>query len=264
MQIPMISLDTLEAFALVFLRTSAIVATMPILGDKVVPVRVKAGFALLLAGLLFPVVPLGGGNFDIGLLPLALRMASEAVIGVVIGFAAQVIFAGVQLAGELIGFQMGFAIVNVIDPVTSAQVSIIAEFQYLVALLLFLIFNGHHLFIAAIAESFRVLNPLSLNYSGALIATILELSKGIFTVAVKLSAPLVAVMFFTQIALGIVARTVPQINIFIVGFPLQIAVGLLFLGLCMPVFAFVLERMFSGLDGQIQLLMRTMIQPAGS
>ncbi len=264
MQIPMISADTLEAFLLVFLRTSAIVATMPILGDKVVPARVKAGFALLLAGLLFPVVPLSGEPLETGLVPLALRMASEAIIGVVIGFAAQVIFAGVQLAGEFIGFQMGFAIVNVIDPVTSAQVSIVSEFQYLVALLLFLIFNGHHLFIAAVAESFRILNPLSLHYSGTLMSAILDLSKGIFVVAAKLSAPLVAVMFFLQIGLGIVARTVPQINIFIVGFPLQIAVGLLFLGLCMPVFAFVLERLYGGLDGQIQMLLRLMIGPAGS
>jgi len=231
---------------------------MPVLGDKVVPARVKAGFALLLAGLLFPVVPPGGANFDVGLVPLALRMASEAVIGVVIGFAAQVIFAGVQLAGELIGFQMGFAIVNVIDPVTSAQVSIVAEFQYLVALLLFLIFNGHHLFIAAIAESFRVLNPLSLNYSGALIAAILELSKGIFTVAVKLSAPLAAVMFFTQIALGIVARTVPQINIFIVGFPLQIAIGLIGVGVTLPLFLHLAAGLFSNLPAEMGLLLRAM------
>ncbi len=264
MQIPMIGSETLETFLLVFLRTSAIVATMPILGDRVVPARVKAGFALLLAGLLFPVVPTGAEPPEAGLVPLALRMASEAVIGVVIGFAAQVIFAGVQLAGELIGFQMGFAIVNVIDPVTSAQVSIISEFQYLVALLLFLIFNGHHSFLAAIAESFRLLNPLSLHASGSLIAAILDLSKGIFVVAAKLSAPLVAVMFFTQIGLGIMARTVPQINIFIVGFPLQIAIGLLFLGLCMPVFAFVLERMYGGLDGQIRMLLRLMIGVTGS
>ena len=258
MQIPMIGTGILETFLLVFLRVSAIVATLPVLSDRVVPVRVKAGFALLVAGLLFPVVPAGNEPAYLGMIPLALRMASEVIIGVVIGFTAQVIFAGVKLAGELVGFQMGFAIVNVIDPVTSTQVSIIAEFQYLVALLLFLVFNGHHLFLAAMAESFRLFGPLSLQNPGTLMSAILSLSKGIFVVAVKLSAPLAAVMFFTQIGLGIVVRTVPQINIFIVGFPVQIAVGLLFLGLCMPVFAYVLERLYGGLDGQIALLLRLM------
>lgn len=136
--------------------------------------------------------------------------------------------------------------------------SIISQFQYLLAMLLFLNCNAHHLFINAIADSYRILGPQGFHFTGTLTDAILVYSQKIFVIAVKTSAPLIAVLFFTQVGLGVVARTVPQINIFIVGFPLQIAVGLIFLGLSIPVFQAVVGKLFANLEGEVNLLLKLM------
>jgi flagellar biosynthesis protein FliR len=180
------------------------------------------------------------------------------LIGIVIGFAAKIIFSGIQFAGEMIGVQIGFSIVNVIDPISSAQVSVISEFQYIVALLIYLAVDAHHTFIIAIADSYRFVSPFAYHFSGTLMQHILVFSKELFVTAIKISAPVMAVLFFTNVALGVVARTVPQINIFIVGFPLQIAVGLTFLGLMSPLFVKLVQAALVRLAIEVNALLRLM------
>ncbi len=255
---PNITMEQAQLFILIFLRISAIVALTPILGDRTVPVRVKGGLSLLIAALLFPFVKVGSGVLGFDLATLVFRMASEVFIGAVIGFTARLLFAGVQLAGQLVGFQMGFAIVNVIDPANSDQVSIIAEFQYLIAVLLFLSLDGHHLFLSAMADSFRLVPPLDLHVRGELFQVLMVFVKDMFEVALKMGAPVIAMLFFMSVGLGLVARTVPQINIFIVGFPLQIAVGLISLGLTLPLFVTVAGRCFGSLERGILGLLHLM------
>jgi len=256
MEIPQITAGQIETFILIFLRVSAIIITIPILGNRSVPMRLKGGLSVVVALLLVPFVQYNAVPIKLPL--LVVKMCGEVLIGVVIGFAGQILFAGVQLAGQLVGFQMGFAIVNVVDPVSSSQVSIIAQFQYLLALLIFLAVNAHHIFLYAIAESYQVIPPLSFHYSGPLMESILELSKDIFIVAVKTGAPVIAMLLFASVGLGLIARTVPQINIFIVGFPLKIAIGLIGIGLTLPYFVKIMESVFAKFDGQLSLLMSLM------
>jgi len=124
------------------------------------------------------------------------------MIGITIGLAGRLVFAGVQLAGQLAGFQMGFAIVNVFDPITSAQVSIIAQFQYLLAMLVFLAVDGHHLFLYSIAESYRIVPAFGFHFSGELTRAILELSKDMFVIAIKTGAPVIAMLLMISIKLS--------------------------------------------------------------
>lgn len=258
MNFPVFTKEQIDAFVLVFLRVSAMVVTIPIFGERAVPTMLKGGLSLFVTLLILPFVLNSLPKMDIALFPQVSIMAGEVIIGLIIGLTARFLFAGIQLGGELIGFQMGFSIVNVIDPVTSRQVSIISQFQYLLAMLLFLNCNAHHLFINAIADSYRILGPQGFHFTGTLTDAILVYSQKIFVIAVKTSAPLIAVLFFTQVGLGVVARTVPQINIFIVGFPLQIAVGLIFLGLSIPVFQAVVGKLFANLEGEVNLLLKLM------
>jgi len=247
-----------EIFILTFLRVSAMIITIPILGDISVPVRVKGGLALLITFLIFPFVQTDAWRLSSDILSLILRMAGEILIGTMVGFAGRLIFDGIQLAGQLIGFQMGFSIVNVIDPVNNEQVSIISQFQYLIAMLIFLVMNGHHIFLYAIAESFRILPPLGFHFSGELMQLVLVFVRNMLEVAIKTGAPIIAVLLFMSVGMGLVARTVPQINIFIVGFPLQIAVGLIGIGVTLPIFLRVVETNFSNLEGEIISLLRLM------
>jgi flagellar biosynthetic protein FliR len=258
MLMPVFSAEYAEAFVLVLLRVSTIIVMMPILGHRTVPARVKAGLSLIISFLIFPFVRQAIPAISPHLIPLIFQMAGEVMIGAIIGFAVKIVFTGIQYAGELIGLQMGFSMANVLDPVNNINVSIVSEMQYLMALLIFLSINGHHIFITAITDSYRILQPLSFHMTGPLAQAILVYSKDLFVIAVKASAPIIAVMLFTNLGMALIARTVPQINILIVGFPLQISVGLIFLGLTMPIFLKVVETYFVNLEGQINTLMRLM------
>ncbi|MBN1547783.1 MAG: flagellar type III secretion system protein FliR [Syntrophaceae bacterium] len=258
MEFPVISQEWVIAFSLVLVRVGALLGTMPLFGDMIVPVRVKAGLALVITLLLFPTVSTSVPTVSPDFLPLLFRMVSEALIGAALGFAARLIFAAAQLAGELIGFQIGFSVANVIDPVSSMHVSLIGQVQYLFAVLIFLATNSHHIFFAAIADSFQIIPLFTFHISGDFMNLITNLSRDMFVLAVKLCIPVVAVVLFTNVGLGIVARTVPQINVFIVGFPLQISVGLIFLGLSLPLCGSLLQHAYGDLGRSIYALLRLM------
>jgi flagellar biosynthesis protein FliR len=257
MNIPVFTPELAEAFILVLIRVSAMIMMLPAFGDATVPAPVKWGFSILITLLLFPIVKAGiPPTRDVGFLPLVLGIAGELMIGIIIGLSARFIFAGIQLSGEILGFQMGFSVASVVDPTSNVQISIITEFQYLLSLLLFMTVNAHHVFISAIAESFQVVPPLSVHFSGPLLQALLTLSKNIFVIAIKISAPVMAVLLFTNVAMGLVARTVPQMNVFIVSFPLQIAAGLIFIGMAAPFFVKTVQHLFLRLAGEMGMLMR--------
>ena len=255
---PIVSVEQAEIFFLILIRVSAIIMTIPVLGDASVPARVKIGLALLMAMLLYPVAGrnLVTPSFDI--FSLFIRIIGEVLIGVMIGFTARVLLAAIQLAGQLIGFQMGFSIVSVIDPTSNMEISVIAQFQYLVALLLFLVMDGHHIFLYAVADSIRILPPLTFHFSGPLLSALITMMGKLFVVAIRVGAPVVAILFFVSIGLGLVARTVPQINVFVVGFPLQIAIGLIGVGLTLSLFMRLVGRCFLDMQTDIATLLRVM------
>jgi len=256
MTFPNFSAGQIELFFLVLLRVSTIVVMIPILGDRTTPVRVKGGLAIFITLLVLPSVDPAAGADD--LFALGLRMGGEVLIGIILGFACRLAFTGIQMAGQLVGFQIGFSIVNIIDPLTSEQVSIVAELQYLFAGLLFLGVNGHHMLIQAVSESYSVLPVLGFHMTGELAQSLVDLSRNMFVIAVKISAPIVVALLFANIGLGLIARTVPQMNVFIVGFPLQIAIGLIGIGLTIPLFLQIVEGLFSNLPAEMGLLLRAM------
>jgi len=248
--------DTL-GFLLVFIRVGFILMLIPVFGSPLVPRRLKVGLSLVMALLIFPFVrETLPSNLDFrGMVP---GLFGEMAIGLMIGFTARMMFNGIQLAGQIVGYQMGFGIVNVIDPVTSQQVSIAAQFYYLFAVLLFLVTGTHRIFIQALLSSYSVIPPLKAHLSGYTMKKLVDLSANIFVLAVKVGAPVLAITLFTQVVLGIVARTVPQINVFIVGFPLEIGIGLIGIGLSLPLLSTLLKSTFEHLGGDVFTIMRMM------
>jgi flagellar biosynthetic protein FliR len=191
-------------------------------------------------------------------LPLLLMIMSEALIGAALGFTARLIFAAAQLAGEVMGMQIGFSVANVIDPVSRANISLIGQVQYVFAILIFLATNAHHVFFSVIADSFQIAPSLFFHGSANWMSVIVELARNMFILAVKLSIPVIAVIFLSNVGLGIVARTVPQINVFIVGFPLHIAIGLIFFGLAMPLGGMLLQNAYMDLSQSVYTLLKVM------
>jgi flagellar biosynthetic protein FliR len=155
------------------------------------------------------------------------------------------VFAAIQTGGQLIGFQMGFAMVNVVDPDSGVSEAITAHFLYMVSLLTFLSFNGHLYLLSGLMKSFDVLPPGSILVTPGLTAQIFSLSGQIFVLAIQIGAPVIAAILLVDLALALVSRAAPQMNVLLIGFPLKIGVGLLFLGIVFKLLSLHMEAFVS-------------------
>jgi flagellar biosynthetic protein FliR len=253
-----IPLIQIQAFLLIFLRVGAVLSSAPIFDNQSAPVVFKVGLALSISFLLYPLLNINVDGFSSSLVLFVLTAASEVAVGLLIGFAVKTLFAGIQLAGQIAGFQMGLTVANVIDPSSSMQVPILSHFFNLFAMLIFLSINAHHWFVKALTESFILVPPLEYQLNSALVPPVLTLAGNIFVVAVKVSAPILVALLLTTVALGLLARTVPQIQIFVVAMPLKIFIGLFFVTLTLPFLAGYLKDLFSGLGYLLFGLIRSM------
>jgi flagellar biosynthetic protein FliR len=167
-------------------------------------------------------------------------------------------FEGVQMMGHMVGFQTGFAITNVIDPQNQIQISLMANMAYMVAMTVFLVINGHHIFITALQESFQVI-PIGGTHLGDKIYHLMVDGAGdVFVIAVKIGAPAIVALLLTKVAFGLITKLIPQMNIMIVGFPLQIVIGLFFFGVSMQLLAFFITEFVGGLDALLMTAMNWM------
>jgi flagellar biosynthetic protein FliR len=247
-----------EKFLLILVRVGGIMSVSPVFGHRNIPAFVKIGFIGILSLILVPIVPATGLSVEGSLTSIFGLVAKELLAGLLIGFSSMVLFMGVQLAGQIMGFQVGFAIVEVFDPSSAQGMSIIGQFQFILALLIFLAIDGHHLLINAVVQSFSIVPLGQITFSPASAEIIIRICVDIFAVAVKIGAPVIVTLFLTDVALGIIARTVPQMNVFIVGFPLKIGAGLLILGASMPFFNYVLTKMIQGMDRDLLRLIASL------
>lgn len=252
-----ISYADFERFLFVLFRVGAFIIFVPFLGSSQFPARLKVALILLIAVSVYPLVPPAAIPHPKGLLGLSVILFSEMLIGFSIAYVIRMIFTAVQIAGTMVDFQMGFGVVNVIDPQTQSQVSITAQFQNIFAMFLFLLFNGHHLTIHALVESFEMINPDKFAFTASTAEFMLQVFAATFVVAIKIGAPIMAILFFISVGLGLVARTVPQMNVFIVAFPLQIGVGLLMVGLTFSFFAALFKHQLTELPFWVMGLLHT-------
>ena len=239
---------------LVMFRTGSFLMTVPVFGHMTIPRALRIYLIVLLSFIIFPATLAFRASSlapPATLAHLVLAVLSEIFIGLLMGFAVIIVFSAVQYAGQLIGLQMGLAIANVWDPMGAGEISLIGEFYYLLSLLLFLSINGHYYVITALIRCFTLVPVSGGTFHAALGDYLVTLTGMIFVVAIKLSAPVIITLFIMNVILGIVARTVPQMNVFIVGFPLAIGVGFALIAFTLPVFKIILEKVFLEIQPQI-------------
>jgi flagellar biosynthetic protein FliR len=242
-------LDRLPLWSLLFVRIGACLFAMPLFGGRNVPVVAKVGIIMGLTWALLPIIPVAQTTLPRELWAWALALIREAIVGLSLGWMVQLCLAAVPLAGQMVGFQMGFGIANVMDPMGQQQMSVISQFFYLIAIWVFLSVDGHHLVILALVRTLREV-PLG---AGGMISdgfgAAVEGGRHLLSSAFMLAAPMLLILMFIQVAMGIVARTVPQMNVFFVGLPLQIGVGFLAMGVTLSFFIPWLYRSMSWLNG---------------
>jgi flagellar biosynthetic protein FliR len=232
----------LVAFAWPLARILALIASAPVIGNPSLPASVKIGLALLLTVLVAPMLP-PPPSLDPASATGLLILAQQVLIGLAMGVAMQVVFHAAEMAGELIGLQMGLGFATLYDASVPGFIPIVGQYLGIVVGLAFLAIDGHLLLLAALVESFQVLPFAPLSAPSGLRALV-EWGGRIFSYSLALSLPLLAALLIANLALGVLTRAAPQLNIFAVGFPLTILMGLLALTLALPYFAPALERLF--------------------
>ncbi|MDD5328874.1 MAG: flagellar biosynthetic protein FliR [Sulfuricella sp.] len=244
----------LAAFIWPFARILALTSTAPILGNPAIPLRVKIGLAFAVSFVLSPVLgamPAVEPGSATGLLILA----QQIVIGVAMGLAMQIVFTSVDMAGQLVGMQMGLGFATIFDPQNAAQIPVVGTFLGLIGTLTFLALNGHLLMLEVLARSFQTLPIMAQPFSATGWRALAGWGGEVFLAGLLLSLPVMAALLITNIALGIMTRAAPQLNIFSVGFPITLGVGFIVLAIALPYFAPLFERLLQdGLEMALQVV----------
>ncbi len=243
--------DKFKIYLLVLARISVVLFMIPVFGTPMLPNIVKAGLSMVLALLLYSVVNVDAASFPDTIIGNVLLIMAELIIGLILGLCVRLFFGSVQMAGQVIGFQMGFSMINVVDPQTGANVSIMEQIAYWTTLLIFFLFNGHHIILLSIIESFELVPPGVFFLKEVLLVKILGLGSRLFVLGIKIGAPVIAALLFTSVAFGLTAKFSPQMNIMIVAFPLKIFVGLLLFGLSLETMTIVTRNFVQNLKEEL-------------
>lgn len=245
-------------FVLVACRVSTIFMIVPIFGGRSVPATVKIALSLLLSLVMVPLVSARVTALPDTLPEFLVLVGREIFVGAVVGFSVLVVFTALQAAGHLVGLQMGFSLANVVNPLTADHASLIDQFYGLLAALVFFSINGHHALLIGIAQTFDLV-PVGRGDLGLPPAPVLlGWGREIFTVAVRIALPVMAALLLADVALAVVARSVPQLNVFVVGLPAKLGIAFLMLAITVPVVAVIMARQLAGLGQAMAVLLRGM------
>ncbi|HOB81326.1 MAG TPA: flagellar biosynthetic protein FliR [Peptococcaceae bacterium] len=225
---------------------------IPVFNTRNIPVQWRVWFLFLLTffGWMMGLAENAPALEQLGSYTFTLLM--ELFTGLTLAFIVQLVFAAVQLAGQIIDTQMGFGMMNVVDPLSGTQAPLLGNFKYILAILVFLQIDGHHLFIQAVYDSYRVF-PVGESFllSPNFIPSFVLYFGNVFLIGCKLGMPIVGTLLVTDFVLGVMARTVPQMNIFMVGLQVKILIGFFVLLVTVPLFIYLLNASFSDLFTKI-------------
>ena len=224
-------------------RILALIASAPITGNQQFPASAKIGLAVLITILVAPTLP-APVTVDPGSAAGLMLLVRETLIGLAMGLAMRVVFAGVGMAGDVIGLQMGLGFAQFYDPQSNAQAPVVGQFLNLLATLAFLSLNGHLLLIAAVVDTFHAIPLEAAGTTAGNWLLVAQWGGMIMRTAIMLSLPLLAALLVTNAALGVLARAAPQLNVFAIGFPVTILIGFIALLLTLPYCVPAFERLF--------------------
>jgi len=245
-----------ETILLVLVRVGAMLTLVPIFSQTQVPQLVRFGLGLLLAFVIVRTVPVMAPLGGLG--ELVVAILAQVFVGVVFGFVAFLIFTGIQFAGEIIDVQIGFAVVNIVNPLTSQNVTVIGNFELALATLLYLAADAHHALIAGIAGSFQLV-PLPFAAAPELLAgDVMRFFAQSLFIVFQIAAPVAIALFLVNVMLGLMARVAPQMNVFVVGFPIQITVGLVMLIVSLPLLGAIFPALIDTSSHQLDTVLRAM------
>jgi flagellar biosynthetic protein FliR len=245
----------IAAFFFPLTRVLSLLVIAPIFGNAAIPMRIKLAAGVVVTLAIAPALPpmpeVQAGSW-LGLSIILQQM----LIGLLLGFSVRVAFWAIDLCGQLIGLQMGLSFAVFYDPTNATQTPIISNFLGLLAMLIFLALNGHLLTLSLVAESFKLLPVSATPFSVKGYSVVLAWAATLFSAGVLLALPLIAALLIANIAMGVLSRVAPTLNLFAIGFPVTLFAGFVVIMISLPYFAAALERLFEQSFGVMRLVMR--------
>ncbi len=233
----------LPLFSAVLARIAGLVAFAPFFGSLVIPAKVRIFLAFAITVIVFPFVHLSSFPTDLG--SIVILMVSEFLIGLLIGIIFHAIFAGLELAGLMVGQQLGIALARVFDPMFEEEVSALGRLYHLLAIVIFLLIRGHLILVKALIGSFDHLPLGTFVVNENVVSMMISALRTSFIVAAQVSAPIIVAIFLATLAMGFITRTVPQFNILTVGFSIRLILGFILVVICLTP---TIEVFLNGLD----------------
>ena len=241
-----VSIAQTQVFVLVFTRIMAMIIPVPVLGGQTIPAQVRIGLGIILSAILIPWQPLGPEVEELGLLAFAAGIFQEIIIGALAGFAATLTFGAIQTAGELMGIVSGFGAGNILNPSLGSTGSALDQLFVMVGMLFFLVLDGHHYFLMAVQKSFSVI-PINTPVPFTDPTTLLTMTANLITTGVQLALPVIGALLLADISMGLLARVAPQIQIFFLGLPAKVGLGMIAVGMtfgvALPVMRDIFQKM---------------------
>ena len=244
-------------FILIMIRYIGLFMIAPVFGSRVIPARVRLALILFLSFITFPILSnTQGAEVPENLLAVMLSVFGEFAVGLSAGFISFLLFPAIQFAGHYMDMSMGFAIVNVIDPISQTQAPVLGQFKNILAILVFLAINGHHLLLKAIYYSYQLIPLGRVNFSTAFFRYIFSIGSEFFRIAILIALPITGTLFVANVILGFLARTMPQMNIFIIGLPLKVLLGFLILSLSLVFTMYYFQDLIAGMYRNLSELIK--------
>lgn len=251
----LLTTNTLLLFLLLLTRISGMLVAAPFFSTMNIPMQVKIGIAVAIALVLFPIYSLKAHLPATDLWSFSWSVGQELAIGLIIGFAASLLFTAVQMAGSHVTMQMGLGMAQAVDPIYQEQSPVVGQLYFVLAITLFLSLNIHHSLIIAVGKSFDAV-PLAAGFQGMGLLTgrMMAMASNLFTLSVMLILPILGIMLVKEIAMAFMAKIMPQMNIFMVSLPLKIALGLLLISMTLPFTAELLGKAYEELVRHLLVL----------
>jgi flagellar biosynthetic protein FliR len=257
------NLDEMLSFFAVLMRYSVLLSVLPFFGDKVIPLPVRILLALSISVVLFPVLVAGnyihvkdariwGGSAG----GLVGTIGLETLFALVLGFSSKIAFDGISFGANLIGTFMGFSSASIYDHHQESQTEVVAQIQTTIAMLLFLILDGHHLILRAALESYKVVGLGGMGFYPSLVQKIVEMTADVIRIGIQIAAPVAVSMFSVNVVFGILSKAMPQINVFMLSFAVSALIGLLVIFMSVGEYQWLVRGIFEKIGDSMWVIMQ--------
>lgn len=247
-------------FLLLMARVSGIFLISPFFGSQNIPMMIRAALSFVITLVLFPVIE---GDYQYIEVPetiigYSISVVGEMFIGWLIGLVAFVALSAINMSGKIMDMQVGFAMVNVMDPTSNQQNALIGSFLYNLGIIIFLVTNGHYIILSSLVGSLESIPLLGMDLSTDISQLMVDFTAGIFVTGMKIALPVTFAILLTNVALGVLARTMPQMNIFVVGIPMHLTIGVFVLAMLVPFYIVFLDVVFNVVYGNITIALKAL------